>query len=215
MHYFARSLLLLLVGIIASLVVAIEFGIHTIIFAWVLSVQETVSVVARTYLFRQVLRPISKRFTEWFIVLFFGRAAAGKFKHWILRPLIARFNILYARWTNLPPLARVFAAVVALVVVLMSDYWMYLIVFAIPIARYLYKALHFTGIDFPFDRWVQKPRRKFRRFIRTNALARMLRYPWRSFVYLVLKRSETARENKLLPKVLSKMRGWSLRTTRK
>jgi hypothetical protein len=206
MRHIALRLLLFALGVIISLALAFEYGIHAIIFAWFMSIEETTMLIARTYLFRQIMRPISKRFTEWIIVLLCGRAAVGRTKVRFIGPIISRIQILSYRWNTLPPAIRILTAVGLLVAIGLSDYWVYLIVFAAPLGRYIYRALHLSGMDLPFDRWVQVPRKRVRRFLRTNFVCRVARMPWRRFVYCILKRTETAREQHWWKIVLSHIR---------
>ena len=194
MRNIALKVLLLIGGVLVTLWFAIDYGIYAIILAWFMSIRETAFLLGQTYFFRQVLRPFSKRLTEGLIVLLFGRATLGRKKARLIQIISERIELVLTIWRRLPEMMHIILIVGILSVIALSDYTLYLLVFAVPIGRYLFKVLHYCGIDFPYDQWVRIPRRRVRRYLRTNKVLRITRHPWRVFIYCILKRFETERE---------------------
>ncbi len=186
--------LLLFLGVVLIIIASIKYFVFTALLAWLAPVQEAIIVLGQSWMYRQLIRPFSKRFSEIVIVWIFGRAWVGKIKaRYIFGTLRSIDNV----WNRIPLSLRLVSAGGIFILLATSEYAFYLLFVMIPLSSPIIRALHFWGIDLPFDEIVRPIRHKFRRIMRTNAFWKKVRIPYRRLRRLVLKRVETARERRM------------------
>ena len=145
-------------------------------------------------MYRQLIRPFSKRFSEIVIVWIFGRAMVGKIK---TTYVIGTLNVIIATWDRIPLGLRIASVCGVFILVATSEYAFYLVLVMIPFSSPIVRALHFWGIDLPFDEVVRPIRRRFRRMMRTHVWFIKGRIPYRRLFRFLLKKTETARERRV------------------
>ena len=183
--------LFIVAGAAALLVVSVERGALPALLAWIAPAQEAGLALTQSYLFRLAARPFSKRFTQALILVTCGEATFGRLKS---RYVVRAFHEVTRFWRSLSVGWRLAFAGSVFAAIALSEYGSYLAILMLPFASPILRGLHFWGLDLPFDHAVRPLRRKLRYVLRNNAILRALRWPYRSVVCMVLKRTETARQ---------------------
>jgi hypothetical protein len=191
-------------GAVAIIAISAERGALATLLAWIAPAQEAALALTQTYFFRLVIRPFSKRLTQVLILVTCGEAIVGRLKS---RYIVRAFEAIVAYWGRLSLGWRIAIAGGVFSAIALSEYGSYLALLMLPFASPLLRLLHFWGLDIPFDHVVRPIRRKLRYALRKNPILRAMRWPYRSVICILLRRTETARQQKWWKSIAGRISG--------